>query len=737
MALIDTLPSVLIANRGEIACRVIRTAKRLGMRTIAVYSDADAEAPHVMLADEAHRIGPAAARESYLRADVILEVAKRANAACVHPGYGFLSENTAFAAACQAAGIVFVGPPASAIEAMGLKDAAKALVEKAGVPVVPGYHGQNQDPAFLKEKAYQIGYPVLIKAVAGGGGKGMKRVDKHAEFDEALASAQREARNAFGDARVLIEKYVTAPRHVEIQVFGDSHGNVVHLFERDCSAQRRHQKVIEEAPAPGMTAEVREAMGRAAVNAAKAVGYVGAGTVEFIADGSKGLRADGFYFMEMNTRLQVEHPVTEMITGLDLVELQLRVAAGEPLGFSQGDLAIRGHAVEARVYAEDPEHDFLPSTGKLWALRLPEETAERPASASPSPLGEGGRRSLTDEGEPPEVSGSPSSVALRAPASPKGEARATPGIRVDSGVAEGGSVTPHYDPMIAKVIAHGATRDEALDRLSAALSRTIVAGPKSNVRFLRLLADHPDFRAGKLDTGLIDREREALGAVEQPVDAEAVAAAVHEIAFRAHQRTNHSGFRGKGITDIVDRIEPWSLFDGFGSTDVTGARFDIIADARVLSAYFNHDDNSTISLPELSFRQGVRLDYEAVQGRQRGREFLAGDCNSQLEWANDAVLVVRDNRQTRVSLFDPFDVDLDAMDDAGGAAVKSPMHGKLVALMAKPGDAVVKGQKLAVVEAMKMEHALAAPRDGVVAEVLAEVGAQVGEGARVVVLREE
>ncbi len=640
MALTDILPSVLIANRGEIACRVIRTARRLGLRTIAVYSEADAGAPHVRLADEAHPIGPAPARESYLRGDVILEVAKRSGAACVHPGYGFLSENTEFAAACAAAGIVFVGPPSSAIEAMGLKDAAKALVEKAGVPVVPGYHGSNQDPAFLKEKAYQIGYPVLIKAVAGGGGKGMKRVDRHADFDEALQSAQREARNAFGDARVLIEKYVTAPRHVEIQVFGDSRGNVVHLFERDCSAQRRHQKVIEEAPAPGMPPEVREAMGRAAVNAAKAVGYVGAGTVEFIADGSRGLRADGFYFMEMNTRLQVEHPVTEMITGLDLVELQLRVAAGEPLPFAQGDLTIQGHAVEARVYAEDPENDFLPSTGKLWALRLPEETG---------------------------------------------------GIRIDSGVAEGGAVTPFYDPMIAKVIAHGATRDEALDRLTAALRQTIVAGPKSNVRFLRLLANHPDFRAGKLDTGLIEREKAALGAVEQPLDAEAARAAAHRLLTRA--KAALGGRPGWAEND------PWSTSDGFGLG--VGA----------------------IELMIDGHRQAVVPDDASE--------------TQQVVDADEAVLVIRDNRQTRVSLFDPFDIDLDAMDDTGGAAVKSPMHGKLVALMVKPGDAVAKGQKLAVVEAMKMEHALASPRDGVVAEVLGEVGAQVGEGARVVVLQEE
>jgi 3-methylcrotonyl-CoA carboxylase alpha subunit len=673
------LDSVLIANRGEIACRVIRTAKRLGMRTIAVYSEADREAPHAKLADEAHLIGPAPAHESYLRADVILDVARSAKAACVHPGYGFLSENTAFAAACAASGIVFVGPPASAIEAMGLKDAAKSLVEKAGVPVVPGYHGSNQEPGFLKEKAYSIGYPVLIKAVAGGGGKGMKRVDKHAEFEEALASAQREARNAFGDARVLIEKYVTAPRHVEIQVFGDSHGSVVHLFERDCSAQRRHQKVIEEAPAPGMTPEVRAAMGEAAVNAAKAVGYVGAGTVEFIADGSRGLRADGFYFMEMNTRLQVEHPVTEMITGLDLVELQFRVASGEALPFEQADLAINGHAVEARVYAEDPEHDFLPSTGKLWALRLPEETADLPFPQG----GKGGRRSLTDEGAPAIPTGSPQPPH---PAfSPSGRGLAT-GIRVDSGVAEGGAVTPHYDPMIAKVIAHGATRDEALDRLSEALRHTIVAGPKSNVAFLRALANHPDFREGKLDTGLIEREKVALGAVEQPVDITAVAAAAQRLAATQARR---------------ETADPWSV----------GDRFAINGRPGVLTVVVD----------------GKRLD--ATVGTELADVFLAA--------TPDELYVIRENRQTRVSLHDPFDVDLDALDDAGGAAVKSPMHGKLVALMCKPGDAVAKGQKLAVVEAMKMEHALASPRDGVVAEVFGDVGAQVGEGARVVTLLEE
>ncbi len=674
------LDSVLIANRGEIACRVIRTAKRLGMRTIAVYSEADALAPHVTQADEAYLIGPAPARESYLRGDVILEVAKKAKAACVHPGYGFLSENTQFAAACAEAGIVFVGPPSSAIEAMGLKDAAKTLVEKAGVPVVPGYHGSNQDPVFLKEKAYSIGYPVLIKAVAGGGGKGMKRVDKHAEFEEALASAKREGKNSFGDDRVLIEKYVTAPRHVEIQVFGDSHGNVVHLFERDCSAQRRHQKVIEEAPAPGMTEEVRAAMGKAAVDAAKAVGYVGAGTVEFIADGSRGLRADGFYFMEMNTRLQVEHPVTEMITGLDLVELQFRVAAGEALGFAQGDLKINGHAVEARVYAEDPEHDFLPSTGKLWALRLPEEGH---------------------------------------------------GIRVDSGVAEGGAVTPHYDPMIAKIIAHGATRDEALDRLSAALTQTIVAGPKSNVAFLKALANHPDFRAGKLDTGLIEREKVALGAVEQPVDAEAVAAGVSLIVSENHWSVNPLGSPRDFARPSDWYFDPWTdtqnlILGGTRTSDMKA-----VADGKQLDVVIVGDVlNGKIDIDSLVYSGSPRISWAA---RYRS---LRGDPNSLIIETDDSILVIRNNRQTRVSLFDPFDVDLDAMDDSGGAAIKSPMHGKLVALMVQAGDAVTKGQKVAIVEAMKMEHALVAPRDGVVAEVIGDVGAQVGEGARVVVLAE-
>ncbi len=517
----------------------------LGLRTIAVYSEADAGAPHVRLADEAHLIGPAPARESYLRGDVILAVAKRSGAACVHPGYGFLSENTEFAAACAAAGIVFVGPPSSAIEAMGLKDAAKALVEKAGVPVVPGYHGSNQDPAFLKEKAYQIGYPVLIKAVAGGGGKGMKRVDRHADFDEALQSAQREAKNAFGDARVLIEKYVTAPRHVEIQVFGDSHGNVVHLFERDCSAQRRHQKVIEEAPAPGMPPDVREAMGRAAVNAAKAVGYVGAGTVEFIADGSKGLRADGFYFMEMNTRLQVEHPVTEMITGLDLVELQLRVAAGEALPFAQGDLRINGHAVEARVYAEDPEMISCPRPASSGRSGCREATL-------PSPLGEGGPRSGSDEGET-QTSGSPSSVGLRPPASPKGEGSPASASTRRRGGRRGHALLRSDDRQGdrawrdagrgSRPAVGGAPAD---DRGGAEEQRAVPQAARQPSGFPRRQAGHR----------LIDRERAALGAVEQALDAEAARAAAHRLLTRAKAAL--------GERQGWQPNDPWSSGDGFG-----------------------------------------------------------------------------------------------------------------------------------------------------------------------------
>lgn len=661
MSIAEKLPSILIANRGEIACRVIRTASRLGLRTIAVYSEADAEALFVQMADEAYLIGPAPARESYLDADRILAVAKEAGAACIHPGYGFLSENADFAEACHAAGIVFVGPPASAIRAMGLKDAAKALVEKAQVPVVPGYHGAEQGVEFLSREAERIGYPVLIKAVAGGGGKGMKKVDRAEDFADALTSAQREGASAFGDARVLVEKYVLSPRHVEIQVFGDSHGNVVHLYERDCSLQRRHQKVIEEAPAPGMTAEVRAAMGKAATEAARAVGYVGAGTVEFIADGREGLKSDRFYFMEMNTRLQVEHPVTEAITGLDLVELQLQVAAGEPLGFSQADVTATGHAVEARLYAEDPEKGFLPSTGKLWALQFPDD----------------------DD------------------------------IRIDTGVEAGDTVTSYYDPMIAKVIAHGATRDEALDRLGEALGETLVAGPRTNLAFLKALTEAPGFRNGPFDTGFIERNLSALGAEPQPLDAAAVAAA----ALQLEEERQLGGLNLAAERVDGEHRSPWLEADVFSLMPRPPLGLPLTVDGERIEARIEwHEAGARVSLPGHEIGEG---EHEITLAEAEPGSYFA----------------LHRGRQTAVSLFDPFGVDLDAAAGSGGV-VKAPMHGKLIALFVSAGDAVAKGQRLAIVEAMKMEHVLTAPRDGTVSEVAGVPGAQVAEGAKVVVLGE-
>jgi 3-methylcrotonyl-CoA carboxylase alpha subunit len=645
--------SVLIANRGEIACRIARTAKRLGLRTIGVFSEADAGALHVRLADEAYLIGPPPARESYLAIDKLIDVARRSGADCVHPGYGFLAERAEFAEACAAAGVTFVGPPPSAMRAMGLKDAAKALMTKAGVPVVPGYHGERQEPAFLREKAYETGYPVLIKAVAGGGGKGMRRVDRHADFEAALEGAMREAQSAFGDARVLIEKYVTAPRHIEMQVFADTHGNVIHLNERDCSLQRRHQKVIEEAPAPGMSAELRAVMGRAAVEAARAVGYVGAGTVEFIADGARGLRADAFWFMEMNTRLQVEHPVTEAITGLDLVEWQFRVAAGEEMPLRQGDVPLKGHAVEARVYAEDPEHGFLPSTGRLVACALP-------------------------DGE---------------------------GIRVDTGVETGGEVSPFYDPMIAKVIAHADTRGAALHRLAGALHRAVIAGPRTNVAFLAALARAPDFRAQKFDTGFIDRNLEALGAVPQPRDKGAIAAGVARLVGREQERL---AARAAALSDEL--ASPWGLADGF---QLSGPRISALA----VSA----------DGVEVSAGYAVGPDARAidVEGEGPAADAVVID-------ALERVYVLRGGRQTVVKLKDAEAVDVEHL--SGDGVVAAPMHGKLLTILVAAGEAVHKGQRLAVIEAMKMEHSLLAPVDGVVAEVAAAAGTQVAEGAKVLAI---
>ena len=643
--------SVLIANRGEIACRIARTAKRLGLRTVAVYSDADANALHVRLCDEAHRIGPPPAADSYLRIDALIAAAKATRAGCIHPGYGFLSENADFAQACIDAGIVFVGPSPAAMRAMGLKSSAKALMEKAGVPVVPGYHGERQEANFLKEKAYEIGYPVLVKAIAGGGGKGMRRVDRHADFDAELAGAQREAKSAFGDERVLIEKYVTAPRHVEMQIFADRHGNAIYLNERDCSLQRRHQKVIEEAPALGMNAALRAAMGEAAVAAAKAVGYEGAGTVEFIADGTGGLKKGSFWFMEMNTRLQVEHPVTEVVTGLDLVEWQFRIAAGEELPLTQGEVPLNGHAVEARLYAEDAERGFLPSTGKLIALQFPESK----------------------------------------------------GLRIDAGVEAGSEVTPFYDPMIAKLIAHGKSRAEALDRLADALDKTIVIGPRCNAGFLAALCRAEEFRKGKFDTGFIDRHLAALGAVPQGLDRAAAALGAQILVER--ERTRIDAARGPD-----DPPSPW---DGADAFQLSGSR--------------------RLALPILADGEGV---VAQVMYGPRGPEVTVGGVASAADAmtivAGNAVYVLRRGRQTKVSL---RDLALEERaEQGGGGLVRAPMHGKVLGILVEQGERVTRGQRLAIIEAMKMEHTLHAPIDGTVTEIAVGQDSQVAEGAKLMVI---
>jgi 3-methylcrotonyl-CoA carboxylase alpha subunit len=643
--------SVLVANRGEIAVRVMRTARSLGLRTIAIYSDADAGAPHVRMADEAHHVGAAPARESYLDMERILSAAKKSRAGAIHPGYGFLSERADFADACAAAGIVFVGPPASAIRAMGDKSAAKLLMDKARVPVLRGYHGAQQDAKFLRQKAYEVGYPVLIKAAAGGGGKGMRRVEKAIDFDDSLAAARREAEAAFGDGRVLIEKWIERPRHVEVQIFADRHGNVVHLFERDCSAQRRHQKVLEESPAPGMTAEVRTAMTKAAVEAARAVGYTGAGTIEFIASGEGRLKADGFWFLEMNTRLQVEHPVTEAVTGVDLVEWQFRVAAGERLPLAQAAISLDGHAFEARLYAEDPTRGFLPSTGRLQVIRFPHD----------------------------------------------GE------VRVDTGVEEGQEVTPYYDPMLAKIIVHGPTREAALDRLTRALARTTVAGPRTNLAFLRTLAAAAEVRAGKIDTGFIERELPALAA-PRPPDFGAAARAVEELLRQEKERIGKRAARRSN-----EARSPWNAGDAF----------ELVGDRAVKIA---------VQVDGAPAKATVRYDARGLHATVEGEP--AADC--QLIQVPGAVVAVRDAGATLVQLGGGMAIDIEHL--GGDGVVTAPMHGKVLALEVAKGDRVTRGQRLAVIEAMKMEHALHAHADGVVTEIAFEPGAQVAEGARLIVI---
>ena len=639
--------SVLVANRGEIACRVFRTARRMGIRTIAVYSEADAKALHVREADEAVLIGPAPARESYLDAAKVLAAARATGAEAIHPGYGFLSENADFAEAVMAAGLVWIGPPPAAIRAMGLKDAAKTLMIEAGVPVTPGYLGEDQSPDRLQKEADAIGYPVLIKAVAGGGGKGMKKVDRAEDFADGLASAQREGQSSFGDPRVLIEKYITRPRHIEVQVFGDTHGTVVHLYERDCSLQRRHQKVIEEAPAPGMDAATRKAVTDAAVRAAKAVNYEGAGTIEFIADASDGLKADRIWFMEMNTRLQVEHPVTEAVTGVDLVEWQFRVAAGEPMPLKQVDIPLNGWAMEARLYAEDPANGFLPSIGRLDHFVMPD------------------------------------------------------GIRIDTGVEEGGEVSQFYDPMIAKLIVHAETREEAADELAEAARQVEVWPVKTNAGFIGRCLTHPRFIAGDVDTGFIGAEEATL--VPQPLSDLPLAAA---LGWKVED------FVGAAYDNEVWGPSPEHLFGFRLNGPSQPARLKFRHDGRTREAAISVVDRAGDWNFDFSV-DGARLDYSDLEAGQALPTTHGDD-------------IIRTFRGGDVSVFDFSPVGgTSTGGPASDGSLRAPMPGKIVATPAKPGDTVTKGQPVVVLEAMKMEHALVAPFDGVVGEISVSVGDQV------------
>ena len=650
------IESLLIANRGEIACRIIRTARSLGIRTIAVHSDADATALHVRDADQAVAIGGPRPADSYLVGERIIAAAKATGAQAIHPGYGFLSENADFAQAVQDAGLIWVGPNPDSIRAMGLKDAAKARMIAAGVPVTPGYLGEDQSPDRLKAEADAIGYPVLIKAVAGGGGKGMRRVDDPADFAEALASCQREAAASFGDDRVLLEKYVLSPRHIEVQVFGDAHGNVVHLFERDCSLQRRHQKVIEEAPAPGMDPATREAVCAAAVRAAQAVDYVGAGTIEFIADASDGLDASRIWFMEMNTRLQVEHPVTEMITGQDLVEWQLRVASGESLPCRQEDLSIHGHAMEARLYAEDPAKGFLPSIGRLDAFDLGTT------------------------------------------------------VRVDAGVEQGATITPYYDPMIAKVIAHGQTREEARETLADALDAAIVWPLRSNAGFLVEALDHPAFVAADLDTGLIAREGDALIPPALPSEevlveaARALAGPQPVAGFRLNAAPRQVAMLSVGGEPVeVDFSQP--------HTPPPVARHPQPPFALSLS------------------KGGAPRANQPLVATRASTGSARTDWQGQRVDAPDRLLVTEGGQTWEVT---PYRATAAATGGAGDGAILSPMPGRIIAVDVTPGQTVTKGQRLVTLEAMKMEHSLTAPFDGMVADLTATPDAQVPEGTLLV-----
>ncbi len=661
---------ILIANRGEIACRVIKTAKRLGIKTVAVYSDADRNARHVAMADEAVHIGPSAARESYLVAERIIDAAKRTGAQAVHPGYGFLSENAGFADACAAAGIVFIGPPAASIRAMGSKSEAKKIMEKARVPLVPGYHGDDQSPELLAAEAAKIGFPVLIKASAGGGGKGMRVVESAEKFADALAGAKREAKASFADDHVLVEKYLTRPRHIEIQVFADGQGNCLYLFERDCSIQRRHQKVIEEAPAPNMDPARRKQMGEAAVAAARAIGYQGAGTVEFIAD------QDGtFFFMEMNTRLQVEHPVTEAITGQDLVEWQLVVAAGGKMPLTQDELRIDGHAVEVRLYAEDPARNFLPSTGTLVHLKLPEEGAH---------------------------------------------------VRVDTGVRQGDTVTPFYDPMIAKVIVHDRDRTSALRRMAALMGETEVVGVTTNSVLLKALCSHSAFVGGEVDTGFIERHRATLFAKPAPAG---------DRAFAVATLARLLEWQDAAKPAAGDPWSPWNQQNGFrlleeGHEEVRwkdGER-EVVVIARRLRG-----GGVRLELPEGAREARVERLEDGRLAIGLGQDSFVATVvrRTALDGGIDYTLFMGEG-SNRLRLVDPLDVTQYEATASADAVVRAPLPGKIIDLRVKAGDTVSKGQALLVLEAMKMEHTLAAPADGTVKSLRYAVGEQVPEGAELV-----
>ena len=658
---------ILIANRGEIACRVMRTAQRLGVKTVAVYSEADAAARHVELADEAYCIGPAAAKDSYLRGDKILQAAQRCGAEAVHPGYGFLSENAEFAEACAAAGLVFIGPPPAAIRAMGSKSAAKDIMGKAGVPLVPGYHGAAQDAAALQKNADGIGYPVLIKASAGGGGKGMRIVDKAADFAAALASCQRESKASFGDERVLLEKYLTRPRHIEIQVFADTQGNALYLFERDCSVQRRHQKVLEEAPAPGMSQARRNSMGEAAVAAAKAIGYVGAGTVEFIAEPGEGKSEGTFYFMEMNTRLQVEHPVTEMITGLDLVEWQLRVAAGEALPRAQDELVASGHALEARIYAEDPAKNFLPSTGRIAHLATPALSRH---------------------------------------------------VRIDSGVRSGDAITPFYDPMIAKLIVWDTDRPAALARMRNALQEFQVVGVTTNTEFLGRLVACQAFASAELDTGLIERNRTEL-LPEPPVTGDevlALAALAELLAIerRANDRAAASG----------DPHSPWGACDGWRLNQDNHHIFVFRQSEREHAVTVHYRPGRY----ELELPGGRRsLSGERCADGSLSARLDDAALRATVVQSEQVLDVFFRGARYRLELHDPGLHEVET--EAHSGSLTAPMPGKIIAVLTQTGAKVAKGTPLVILEAMKMEHTIVAPAAGTVSGIHYKVGEQVGEGA--------